>query len=55
MNLFLFVLLLVLLLRFPPGTNLEWDLGRAHVIWPVGWSLAATLILTVVLSLLKKN
>jgi len=55
MNLLIFVVLLLLLLRFPPGTNIEWHLGNARVIWPVGWCLAVTLILSLILSLLKKN
>lgn len=55
MNLLIFVVLLLLVLRFPPGTNIEWHLGNARVIWPVGWCLALTLILSVTLSLLKKN
>jgi hypothetical protein len=55
MNLLLFAVLLLLLLRFPPGTNLEWTMGGTRVVWPVGWSLAITLILSVILSVLKKN
>ena len=55
MNLLILAVLLLLLLWFPPGRNLEWHIGNARVIWPVGWCLATTLILSVILSLLKKS
>lgn len=41
----IFILLVLLLLKFPPGTTLEWTVGSTRLIWPIGWCLALTLML----------
>jgi hypothetical protein len=55
MGLLIFLLLVLLLLKFPPGTTLEWTAGSARVVWPIGWCLAITLLLSLIMSFLRRN
>lgn len=55
MRLLLLLLLVILLLKFPPGTIIEWNLGTTRVIWPIGWCLAVSLTLCLLMSILRKS
>jgi hypothetical protein len=51
----LIVAMIVLVAEFPPGTTWGWQVGRVRLVFPIGWCLLATLVLTLIGSLWGKS
>lgn len=45
----IFILQVLLFMKFPPGANLEWSFAGGRRRFPIGYFLAASLFLTMIL------
>lgn len=55
MGFLLVVILLVLVILLPPGTSWTWNLGGVRMVFPVGWCLLCSLVLSLLVSILGRR
>ncbi len=54
MKILLLITFVILLLKFPPGSNINWQLGSSIVRFPMGWCLWISLGASLLMGLMKK-
>lgn len=54
MKLLILMVVIILLIKFPPGTSFNWNLGNSTVSFPFGWCLWVSVVLSVFMSITGK-